>query len=225
MEFLFDTANIGDIAKYSKFYPITGVTTNPSIFKAEGRVDFFHHCKEIRKLIGSDKSLHIQTTALDCRSILAEADALLKNVDDGVYIKIPTTEEGLMAMRALKAKGVGVTATAIYSKIQGFMAIAAGADYLAPYFNRMENMDIDPRDTLAALAEIIARTSSNTKIVAASFRNIAQVTEAFIAGAHCVTVAPSLLHDAFNMAAINKAVEDFTADWKEIREDASIVDL
>ena len=58
-----------------------------------------------------------------------------QNVDDAVYIKIPTTEEGLKAMRALKAEGVHVTATAIYSKIQGFMAIACGADFIAPYYN------------------------------------------------------------------------------------------
>lgn len=83
--------------------------------------------------------------------MVKEAHAILKNVDDAVYIKIPTTEEGLKAMRALKAEGVHVTATAIYSKIQGFMAIACGADFIAPYYNRMENLDIDSCDTIAGI--------------------------------------------------------------------------
>ena len=32
----------------------------------------------------------------------------------------------------------------------------AGADYIAPYFNRMENLGIDPDDVIASLAEMIA---------------------------------------------------------------------
>ena len=40
MEFLFDTANIQEIQKYIAIYPITGVTSNPSIIKKEGKIDF-----------------------------------------------------------------------------------------------------------------------------------------------------------------------------------------
>lgn len=225
MEFLFDSANLEAIRTYSQCFPITGVTSNPSIIKAEGKIDFYKHFKAIREVIGFDKTLHIQVLAETCEEILKEAELILQNVDDKVFIKIPTTEEGLKAMRALKDKGVGVTATAIYSKIQGFMAIAAGADYIAPYFNRMENLDIDPRDVIAAFAEMIARTGSHTKILAASFKNVAQVNDAFLAGAHTATVQPSLLHDAFSMAAIKKAVDDFSRDWKDTFGDVSFADL
>jgi transaldolase len=31
MEYLFDTVNISDIRKYMDIYPITGITSNPSI--------------------------------------------------------------------------------------------------------------------------------------------------------------------------------------------------
>ncbi|GEM_PF-5187727 len=37
MELLFDTANIEEIKKFSQYYPITGITSNPSILKAEGK--------------------------------------------------------------------------------------------------------------------------------------------------------------------------------------------
>lgn len=42
-------------------------------------------------------------------------------------------EQGLKAIRILKVEGVSVTATAIYTKIQGILAIEAGADFIAPY--------------------------------------------------------------------------------------------
>lgn len=225
MEFLFDTANLEMIEKYAEIFPYTGVTSNPTIVKAEGSIEFFAHFRRVRKLIGENRTLHIQVLAQDCETILKEADAILSHIDSNVYIKIPTTEQGLKAMQRLKSQGVGITATAIYSKIQGFLAIAAGADYIAPYCNRMENMDIDAFDTIASLAQMIAEQDVPAKIVAASFKNIAQVNRAFESGAHTVTVNPSLLHEAFGMAAIGKAVDQFSSDWDALYHGKDILDM
>lgn len=226
MEFMFDTANIKAIKEFSEIFPITGVTSNPSIIKAEGKIDFFNHFREIRKIIGMDKTLHIQVIAEDCEGIIKEAKVILKNVDDKVCIKIPVTEQGLKAIRILKAEGVSVTATAIYTKIQGILAIEAGADFIAPYFNRMENMDINPREAITTLAALIEKYNYPTKILAASFKNIGQVNDAFACGAQTATVSPALLHDALKMPAIQKAVDDFTADWENIfGKGVSIADL
>jgi TalC/MipB family fructose-6-phosphate aldolase len=226
MKYLFDTANIEDIKHYSEFFPITGVTSNPSIIKLEGKIDFFNHFKEIRKVIGMDKSLHIQVLAEDYAGIMAEAEAILKNVDDKVFIKVPVTEQGLKAIRALKAKGIGVTATAIYTKVQGLLAMEAGADFIAPYFNRMENMDINPSEVISTFAQMIKEYHYSTKILAASFKNMGQVNTAFECGAQTATLQPALLHDAFKMPAIKKAVEDFAVDFETVfGKGVSIIDL
>lgn len=226
MEYMFDTINIEDIKHYSEFFKITGITSNPSIIKSEGKIDYFNHFKEIRKIIGMDKSLHIQVISENYDDIMAEANAILKNVDDKVFIKIPVTEQGLKAIRALKAKGFGVTATAIYTKVQGLLAMEAGADFIAPYYNRMENMDIDPKAVIATFAQMIKEYHYSTQILAASFKNMGQVNTAFECGAQTTTVQPALLHAALKMPAIKKAVEDFTADWETIfGKGVSIVDL
>lgn len=225
MEFLFDTANIEDIRKYSAIYPITGVTSNPSIIKKEGKIDFYSHFREIRSLIGMDRSLHIQLTAPDEATMMREADAVLNRVDDRVFIKVPTNETGLKVMRALKNEKAGVTATAVYSKIQGYLALEAGADFIAPYYNRMENLDIDSFETIASLAEQIRNYGYKTKILAASFKNIAQVNAAFAAGAQTATLPPELLHEAMGMAAIGKAVDDFHSDWESVFGDRDLTQL
>lgn len=225
MEFLFDSANLEAIEKYMAVYPITGVTSNPSILKLEGKLDVFAHMRKIRGLIGPDRTLHIQVLSENSEGMLAEAHAILERVDRAVFIKVPATEEGLKTMRALKAEGAGVTATAIYSKIQGFMAIAAGADFIAPYYNRMENLDVDSCGTIAAFRRMIDENGASTKILAASFKNMAQVCNALMAGAHTVTVQPGLLHDAFSMAAVKKAVDDFHADWVKGQGDVSLLDF
>jgi len=71
------------------------------------------------------------------------AAEIRKKCGDAVYIKVPVTPAGLAAIKTLKPEGYKITATAIYTTFQGLLAIEAGADYLAPYYNRMENLNID----------------------------------------------------------------------------------
>ena len=218
MEILFDTANLPDIEEMTPFYPVSGVTTNPTIIKAEGRIEFYNHFRRIREIIGPDRTLHIQVLAQDADGIVADAHRLLEQVDGKVYAKIPTTEQGIRAMRLLKDEGIGVTATAIYSKTQGMLAIAAGADYIAPYFNRMESLDIDTSATIKSLAKFIDRHGADCKIMAASFKNVAQVSAAFEAGAAAVTLPPSLLRAALGAPDVVQAVNAFAQDWYDTFE-------
>ncbi|MBV7390604.1 fructose-6-phosphate aldolase [Enterococcus alishanensis] len=226
MKFLLDTANLEDIQQYNQTLPIAGVTSNPSIIKKEGKIDFFNHMKKIREIIGTDKTLHVQVIAEDYEGMIKDAEAILAKIDQQVYIKIPTTEAGIQAMKELKRRGINVTATAIYTKMQAYLAIAAGADYLAPYFNRMENLNIDPREAIFEMAEEISRTNSKSKILAASFKNVGQVTAALESGAQAATMGPDILAAAFAMPSINQAVSDFSKDWSSIfGENVTIADL
>ena len=50
MKYLLDTTNIESIQKYIAILPIDGITSNPSIVKREGRVDFFNHFKSFMRI-------------------------------------------------------------------------------------------------------------------------------------------------------------------------------
>lgn len=216
MEFLLDTANIEEIKTYSEIIPLAGITSNPSIIKREGKINFFQHMKEIRSIIGQERSMHVQVVARNFSGMMKDAQAILEHIDKDVYVKVPTNTEGLKVMQELKKQGVNITATAIYTKFQGYLAIAAGADYIAPYYNRMENINIDPQEAIKAMAKEIERTNSSTKLLAASFKNVSQVNAACECGAHAVTVGVDIIQTAFSMPAIQKAVDDFTSDWESI---------
>lgn len=99
MKYLLDTANLAEIRRFCDIFPIAGVTSNPSIVKREGNIDFFDHMKKIRSIIGIDKPLHIQVTASDTDGMLRDADTLLNKVDSEVYVKIPVTMEGIKTDR------------------------------------------------------------------------------------------------------------------------------
>jgi transaldolase len=214
MEFMLDTANLDEIKKYEAIIPLAGVTSNPSIVKNEGKIDFFAHMQQIRAIIGSEKSLHVQVVATDYEGMLKDAETILEKIDRNVFVKVPVSETGLKVIKELKARGINVTATAIYTKFQAYLAIAAGADYIAPYFNRMENLNIDPKAALTEMAQEIARTNSRTKILAASFKNVGQVNTALECGAQAATMGAAIIQQAFAMPSIEQAVTDFTQDWE-----------
>ena len=80
MKYLLDTANLNEIRKNIDIFPIDGITSNPSIVKREGKINFFEHMNSIRSIIGMDKTLHIQVTSMETEGMLQDADTLLNKV-------------------------------------------------------------------------------------------------------------------------------------------------
>jgi len=164
-------------------------------------------------------------TRTDCEGILKEAEAIRKNVDEDVYIKTPVSKEGLKAIGIMARDGFNVTATAIYTTIQGELAAMAGAKYLALYYNRMLNLDIDADAVFRTTANAIAASGLDCKIVGASFKNIMQVTNVFADGAEAVTVPPELLDTALANPSIDLAVRNFNKDWEKVYGSKGITEL
>jgi transaldolase len=223
MEFLLDSANLPVVRRFYDTCPISGVTTNPSILKKEGKIDFFAHMKELLSILQGGDTFHVQVVGENAEDMLREADALMEKISADVYIKVPTTESGLKVMKTLSRAGHNVTATAIYTRFQAFLAAEAGAKYMAPYYNRMQNLGIDPDEEIFAIASAVDQ--SETKIVAASFKNIQQVTNAIQSGAKAVTIPTDILDTQFANATVNNAVDAFLKDWQSTQGAKNIYEL
>lgn len=211
MEILLDTAHLEDIKKYNDIYDIVGVTSNPTILSRE-KAEFFPLLEEIRSIIG-DKQLHVQVTGKTVDEMLGEAKAIVKRLGMDTYIKVPANEEGIQAMKILKAQKYKVTATAIYMTQQAMLAASVGADYVAPYYNRISNMNVDSKNTIREMADLFRIHGKPTKILAASFKNTQQIMEALGAGAQAVTASPELFTQMVENPVIDSAIAGFEADW------------
>ena len=200
MEVMIDTANTDLIEKYNDIYDLAGVTCNPSILAKE-KPDFYGILDRIRKIIGPDRSLHIQLTASTAEDMLREAETLTDRYGkEATYLKVPANETGIRVMKRLKQKGCRVTATAIYTSMQGMLAMSVGADYLAPYYNRMENNNYDPRKQISEMAYLIE-------------------------GAQAVTASPELLTMMVDTPNVADALEKFSGDWRKNYGDKRIFEL
>ena len=224
MELLLDTANLEAIKKYNDYYNVIGVTTNPTILSRE-KGPFFETYEKIRSVIGEEKQLHVQVTARKCEEMLKEAEMILSRLGKDVYIKVPVVEEGVKAMKILKEKGYNVTATAVVSVQQAFLAGSVGADYVAPYVNRMANLNVDPYEAVARIRNLFDNQAIATKILGASFKNTQQVVLVYESGAEAVTVAPDLLTAMCSNAMTDLWVTNFEKDWAGLYGDRRIYEL
>ncbi len=226
MEFIVDTVDLNEIQDAVDHLALSGVTSNPSIVKKTSPKEFFPHMRKVREIIGEERSLHIQVTALTSDEQMEEAHRIFDEVDDKVFVKVPVDWEGLRTIRRLKEEGKNVTATAIYDVMQGYEALAAGADYLAVYVNRVGSMGGDPYEIMSQLEKVIARDGYNCKVLAASFHTVQQVKDTFACGAQAVTAPVGILKSTYANANISKAVTDFNNDFRSVYgEDATLLNV
>lgn len=136
MELYLDTANVAEVERPARIYPLAGVTTNPSIIAA-GKTPVWDVLPRLQKAIGPEGTLFAQTMSRDALGMVEEAKRL-SNAVPGIVVKIPVTAEGLAAIKMLKKEGIPTLGTAVYSASQGLLAALAGAKYVAPYVNRVD---------------------------------------------------------------------------------------
>ena len=224
MLYILDTADLDAIRHCNEFYPLAGVTTNPSIISKEN-MDFWELVKDIREIIGKDKMLHVQTAQTTSEKIIEEAMLLEKELGENFYLKIPICEEGLKATMKLKKLGIGVTVTAIFTPAQALIAAKAGADFVAPYVNRLDNIIGDGTEVVSQIVNEFKGYDMDCKVLAASFKNAEQVHRCAMYGCHSVTVTPDILKNIISHPMTDAAIRGFNKDWYSTYGDKTILDF
>jgi fructose-6-phosphate aldolase 2 len=224
MIYILDTADLAAIKHCNEFYPISGVTTNPSII-AKAKTDFWPLVEKIRAIIGPDKMLHVQTTETKAEAIVEEAKLLQERLGGDFYVKIPIGEEGLKATMMLKKIGIKVTMTAIFTPAQALMAAMAGASFVAPYVNRLDNILGDGCEVVAEIVNQLENYGSDCKVLAASFKNAEQVHKCASYGCHSVTVTDDIMKLLISHPMTDAAIAGFERDWKGVYGEKTIKDF
>ncbi len=224
MQYIIDSANIEKIRHYIENYPVDGVTTNPTIISREN-ANFPELIKTIRSIIGDDRMFHIQVTSATAENMVKEALALRDYLGGNLYIKIPISAEGLKATAELKRRGINVTETAIFTQQQALIAAKAGADYVAPYVNRLDSIVSDGVNVVCEIVELLKNYNLSTKVLAASFKTVEQIHKIAMAGTHAVTVNPELFDNLIYHPMTQYAIDDFNSDWESVYGKEKIIDM
>lgn len=212
MKLCVDIADVAEIKRIYDLYPVDGVSTNPSILAKSGRPPF-EVLKEIRQVVGQDGELFVQVVATDAEGMMKDARRIVKELGANTVVKIPCVPQGYKAMMQCKKEGIRTLGTAIYTAMQGYLAAKAGADYVAPYVNRIDNMGFDGVQVAKDIHDIIEQSGYPCELLAASFKNSQQVLELAKYGAGAVTVAPDVIDQFVKNAAIDAAIKAFSDDF------------
>jgi fructose-6-phosphate aldolase 2 len=117
-------------------------------------------------------------------------------------------------MKALKADGIKTCGTVVYTPMQAFLAAKAGASFVAPYVNRIDNMGYDGVKVVKEIQDILVNNHMDCMVLAASFKNSQQVLELCAYGVGSATAAPAVIDSFVKNPAIDAAVQDFIRDFE-----------
>lgn len=211
LELYLDTADIKQIARFHDCTPLKGITTNPSILAKAG-IGVKKLLLEVDSILDKNARFHVQVVSQTLPDILNEARQIAALPHD-IVVKIPVNETGLAAIKHLHKDGIPLLGTAIYNAQLGFFAALAGADYLAPYINRIDNMGGNGVAVVAELQNLIEKQNLNTCVLPASFKNSRQVLEVLQTGVGAVTLPVEIMEQLLFHPAVPSAIAQFNQDW------------
>lgn len=214
MKFFLDTANVNEIARVNKLGLVDGVTTNPTLIGREGR-PFEEVIKEICEVV--DGPVSAEVIGLKASEMIDEAREIAKWAKN-VVVKIPMTEEGLIAVKTLSDEGIKTNVTLIFTVAQGLMATKAGATYISPFVGRLDDIGSNGIKLVHDLRILLDKYEYNTEIIAASIRNINHLEKSVAAGAHIATIPGSIFPSLWSHPLTDKGIKDFLDDWNEYEE-------
>lgn len=219
MFYFADTADLEELKKLYYYFPLKGVTTNPTIILNSGAT-LVKAIDNILSVIGSGL-LHVQVISEKAEDMLQEAKKYKEyfNLGDNYYTKIPVTREGYRAIKMAKDAGFNVTATAIFTQQQALVASMAGADYVAPYVSRLDNISSHGIEVVSDITENIKNYNLNTQVLAASFKTVDQVHRVSKCGAHSATISFEVLEALRSHPMTDISVDKFIKDSKGLYND------
>lgn len=215
MKIFLDTADLQEIRRAARAGLIDGVTTNPSLMaKVVGDASVADYMKEVAEAVDGPVSLEVLAT--DSDGMVAQGRDLAA-IGENVVIKVPLTEDGLVATRQLRAAGIGVNVTLCFSASQALLAAKAGATFISPFVGRLDDISHQGMDLIAQIREIYDNYGFDTEILVASIRHPLHFVEAAMIGADVATVPPAVLWKLLDHPLTDRGIEAFLKDAEKAK--------
>ena len=205
MKLFLDSANISELKKAYSSGLIDGVTTNPSLAAKEGM--------SFEKLVNE---INLETISLDAEGMVNEGLKLSK-LSKNVVVKVPMTEQGLLACQELSKRGIRVNVTLCFSPTQALLAAKSGAYFISPFVGRLDDQNENGMNLIAEMKKIYSNYNFRTQILVASVRSPQHVSESALLGADVCTVPYSIFEKLFKHELTDVGIRKFLEDWNKAK--------
>ena len=215
MKIFLDTADVNQISTRLGTGLIDGITTNPTLIaRSHRKPDDVY--QELIVMGMKDISMEVVGNA---PQMINEGLRLADLFGDNATVKVPCTADGLMACRELaRNHHIRVNVTLIFNSAQAVLASKAGATYVSPFVGRLDDNSISGTGAIKYIADLYAKHGVETKIIAASIRDVHSVTESFYNGAHICTIPPVVFDHMYGHVLTDVGMDKFTKDWELVEQ-------
>jgi len=226
MAIFLDTGKIEDVEKYLRMGIIRGVTTNPTILLRSGVTGGKEAIKkrsiEIANLI-SPYPLSVEVTTNEPIKMIEQAKEFsqwAENINVKITVHGPNGElENIEVVHLLEIKlNIRVNMTAIMSAQQCLIGALAGASYVSLFGGRVNNMGYNCIEEIKKARALLDNQNMKAKIIVGSTREVLNVVEWLVAGAHIVTVVPEFIRGMIVHPYSKETVQMFLDDAKKAEE-------
>lgn len=211
MQLYIDSANPKEVKAMAELGIIDGVTTNPSL-AAKAGVTYREAVAQILKTVDDNVSLEVLAT--DAPNMVTEGRKLAK-ISNKVVVKLPTTAEGLKALKTLKLDGIRVNMTLVFSANQALLVAKLGAYIVSPFVGRLDDIGQTGTELITEIKQIYENYKFETKILFASVRSPLHVKEAALIGADIATCPYDILEKLVRHPLTDTGLERFLEDFKK----------
>ena len=214
MKFFIDTADTEEIKAANLRGWVDGVTTNPTLIAKSGK-PFFDVIKEICKEVKGPVSAEV--ISLEAEGMFKEGKELAR-LADNVVVKIPMTENGLVAVRKLTAEGIKTNVTLVFSAVQALLIAKAGATMVSPFVGRLDDIGQDGMELISDIVQIYENYEFSTEVLVASIRHPVHLLHAAKMGAHIATIPYKVMQQLCLHPLTDKGIKSFMDDWSKAQK-------
>ena len=214
MKIFIDSANVSEIKQAVDIGICDGCTTNPSLIQREGK-DYVKTLKEICSIVNGPVSA--ETVSLDSEGMVKEGKEFAK-LHKNIVIKVPMTQEGMKACRALTKSGIKVNTTLVFSANQALLAAKAGSYFVSPFIGRLDDIGEKGTELIKEIRQIYNNYGFKSQILAASIRSTEHVKEVAMMGADIATMPFKVYEQLFKHKLTDKGIKQFLDDWGKLQK-------
>ncbi|HSW72523.1 MAG TPA: transaldolase family protein [Chlamydiales bacterium] len=213
MEIWLDSTNVETIREAANMGILHGITTNPTIL-SKSNVKLEELLKQLLDI--QSGPITIQVVGKTAPEMISQAKNL-HAFSPRILIKIPCTQEGFKAMKALSSLSIRTMATAAYTPLQAFFAYQAGAEYTAIYLSRIADAGADSMHVMTQIQHLRKNYSLPGKLLAASIRFQQQVEKCLEIGVNAITIDDKLFKEMMSDHPLTiERLQSFEKDWQKV---------
>ena len=193
-------------------------TTSSSADQQKNLQGYQGEMKEFHDQLIKKICQHVQPCLVSAEVLSLEASNMLREgralhqLADNVVVKIPMTEQGLIAVRELTQLGIKTNVTLVFSVAQALLAAKAGATLVSPFVGRIDDTGADGMQLIEHIIKCYNHYKWPTKVLVASVRSPLHVARAAVMGADIMTLPFKVMQSLTHHPLTDKGLAIFLKD-------------